>query len=275
MAAPYVLGGVSVQTLSRDGVTLTYEQAGTGEPPMVFVHGWSGDHTYFAPQVEHFQRTHRVIAVDLRGHGESGKPEQEYAMAAFADDLAWLCGQLGVRKPVVVGHSMGGNIALELAARHPEVPGAIVAVDAPIVPPAAIRDALGGLAAGLRSPGFREAARGFVEILFLPSDDPGLKTRVVAGGIASLPQHVLASAMEQIAGHDTAAAAAACAVPTLLINATAPLADVGRFRELCPQLVVGQTVGAGHFTQLIVPDQVNAMIARFLATSVPSPAASA
>src|SRR5436853_5160764 len=104
-------------TLSREGMALAYEQAGTGEPPLVFMHGWSADRTYFAPQVEHFRGSHRVVALDLRGHGESGKPEQAYTMAAFADDVAWLCGQLGVRKPVLVGHSMGGNIALELAAR--------------------------------------------------------------------------------------------------------------------------------------------------------------
>jgi pimeloyl-ACP methyl ester carboxylesterase len=47
-------------------------------------------------------------------------------MAAFADDLAWLCSELGVIKPIVVGHSMGGNVALEFAARYPEIPKSIV-----------------------------------------------------------------------------------------------------------------------------------------------------
>ena len=66
------------------------------------------------PQFDYFGRTHRVVAVDLRGHGASDKPMQEYTVAGFADDLAWLCDQLGVVKPVVVGHSMGGNVAFEL-----------------------------------------------------------------------------------------------------------------------------------------------------------------
>src|SRR5215216_1159480 len=138
-------------TLSRDGVALVYDEAGTGEPPIVFLHAWSCDRSYLAPQVEHFRGSHRTVAVDLRGHGESGKPEQAYTMAALADDVAWLCAQIGVRRPVVAGHSMGGNVALELAARHPDLPAAVVAVDSPIVPPAGIRDALSGLVEGLRA----------------------------------------------------------------------------------------------------------------------------
>jgi pimeloyl-ACP methyl ester carboxylesterase len=259
-----------VPALSRDGVVLAYEERGSGEPPLVFVQGWSGDRTYFAPQVEHFARSHRAVAVDLRGHGASGAPEGGYAIGDLADDVAWLCAELGLRRPVLVGHSMGGNVGLEAAARHPGAVGAVVAVDTPIVPPGWVPDALGGLAAALRSDGYREAARGFLDALFLPTDDPALKARAAAGGIASMPQHALAAAMEGIVAHDSAAAAAACTTPVLLINATVPLADVARFKELCPQLVVGQTVGAGHFAQLVVPDQVNAMIERFLATSVPA-----
>jgi pimeloyl-ACP methyl ester carboxylesterase len=63
---------------------------------------------------------------------------------------------------------------------------------------------------------------------------------------------------------DGAAAAAACKTPALYIGAATPLSDVNRFRELCPQLMVGQTVGAGHFSNQEVPEQVNAMIERFL-----------
>ena len=61
---------------------------------------WGGDHTHLAPQFDYFGRTHRVVAVDLRGHGASDMPMQEYTVAGFADDLAWLCDQLGVVKPV-------------------------------------------------------------------------------------------------------------------------------------------------------------------------------
>jgi pimeloyl-ACP methyl ester carboxylesterase len=264
-----------VDKLQRDGVALAYEDVGQGEPPIVLVHGWTCDHTYFAPQAEHYSRDHRVISVDLRGHGESDKPQQDYTMAQFADDLAWLCEQLHVEKPVVIGHSMGGVIAFELAARHPDLPSAVVAVDAPIAAPQAIRDALAGLAAGVKTPNYRQVSQDFVtNALFLPNDDPVLKARIVAG-MSSAPQHVMVSAMEQMIACDTEAASAGVKVPAFVLNAEGPgwpLAGVARIKELCPQVMVGQTVGAGHFHQLVVPDQVNAMIDRFLAVAVPAPA---
>src|SRR4249919_938427 len=102
----------------RDGVKLFYADAGAGDPPFVFVHGWTCDHSYFAPQFEHFRPAHRVLALDLRGHGESDAPDQDYTIGAFADDVAALCMQADVVRPVVVGHSMGGAVVLELAARY-------------------------------------------------------------------------------------------------------------------------------------------------------------
>src|SRR5262249_39115283 len=80
-----------VQHLDHDDTTLAYEDTGTGDPAFVFVHGWTCNHTHFAPQVEHFRRRHRTVAVDLRGHGASDAPEQEYTISGFADDVAWLC----------------------------------------------------------------------------------------------------------------------------------------------------------------------------------------
>jgi pimeloyl-ACP methyl ester carboxylesterase len=257
-----------MQHLTRDSVKLFFEEAGSGERPILLVHGWTCDHTYMAPQFERFRRTHRVIAVDLRGHGQSDKPQQAYTMVAFADDLAWLCSQLNVKKPIVIGHSMGGVIGVELAARFPEVPSAVVTLDSPIVPP---QELIEGLAAptieALRGPDYRAAQRKLVaEALFLPTDDPARKARIV-DAMSSAPQHVMASAFEGIFT-DTAARAAACKVPLLVLMAAQPLSDVVRLRQVCPNVVIGQTVGAGHFHQLEVPEQVNAMIERFLAVSL-------
>jgi pimeloyl-ACP methyl ester carboxylesterase len=256
-----------VATLIRDGVTLAYEESGAG-PAMVLVHGWCCDRTYFAPQAEYYSRTHRVVSVDLRGHGASDKPEQEYTIRGFADDVAWLCGELGIARPVVIGHSMGGATALALAARHPGLPAAIVMLDAPVLLPAElVTTLLPQLVAAFRSPGHRDAARGFVGAqMFRPGDDPARKERIL-DGMSAAPQHVLASAFEAIWSFDSAAALQACKVPALWIGADPLLADIRRMRELCPTLLTAQTAGAGHFHQLEVPEQVNAMIDRFLAIS--------
>lgn len=75
---------------------------------------------------------YRSIFVDM---AKAPRPDQDYTMAGFADDLAWLCAELGLMKPIVVGHSMGGNVALELAARYPKIPASIVLIDSIVFPP--------------------------------------------------------------------------------------------------------------------------------------------
>jgi pimeloyl-ACP methyl ester carboxylesterase len=258
-----------MQKLSREGVALAFEEAGSGEPPLLLVHCWCCDHTFLTPQLQHFGRSHRVVAVDLRGHGESDKPRQDYTLAGFADDLVWLCGQLGVEKPVVVGHSMGGNTVLELAARYPDFPAAIIMLDSGILPPPPLLDMLKQAGEALRGPDFRQVASDIGKSICLPTDDLERTERLV-GIMSSAPQHVMSSAFDHhLLLWDGAAAAAACKVPALYIGAAMALSDLVRFRELCPQLVVGQTVGAGHFNNQEVPEQVNAMIERFLATSLP------
>ena len=106
--------------------------------------------------------------------------------------------------------------------------------------------------------------------MFLSTDDPALKRQVV-DQMASAPQHMMASAAADMFTRDAAMTAAACQVPLRLITAGAPRSDLEQLRELCPQLVVGQTVGAGHFTQQLVPGQVHAMIERFLTLAWSSP----
>ncbi len=116
---------------------------------------------------------------------------------------------------------------------------------------------------------YQEVQRRYAEELFLPTDDADIKARLIAG-LSSLPRHVTLSAWEQhLLVWDAEEAAAACRVPALLISSGTPLSDLSRFQELTPQLVTGQTVGAGHFITLFVPEQVNAMIERFLVTSLP------
>jgi pimeloyl-ACP methyl ester carboxylesterase len=250
-------------------VQLAYLDSGQGAPPLVLIHGWTCDHTHFAPQAEYFGRRHRVISVDLRGHGASDKPSQDYTMAGFADDVAWLCSELRVEKPVIVGHSMGGVVALEVAARHADLPSAVVALDSPLLPAADLRARVARVIEDLKGPNYVQVARDFVSNrLFIESDDAGLKARVVES-MSSAPQHVMASAMEQTFLCDTEGALAALAVPALVVSANGP-AGLARIREAYPRIRVGQTVGAGHFLQLVVPDQVNAMLERFIAVAVPA-----
>jgi pimeloyl-ACP methyl ester carboxylesterase len=256
-----------MQRLEEDGLALFYEEAGEGEPPIVLVHGWCCDHTYFAPQFERFASGgHRVVAVDLRGHGRSDKPQQDYTIQLFADDLAWTCHRIRVEKPVVVGHSLPGVVAFDLAARYPDMLSAVVMLDAGVVLPSAARAAIPSLLEGLRGPDYREALRQYAaNSLFIPTDDEERKRHILES-MSSTPQHVIVSAFEGLYNYDPKEATGGLAVPAVYIAADElkPRSDMRRFHALAPQILYGKTVGSGHFCQLEVPEQMNAMIERFV-----------
>src|SRR5262249_37927716 len=157
-----------------------YEDVGSGAQALVLIHCWTCNNTFFEAQVEHFASKYRVIAVDLRGHGESDKPQQDYTMPGFASDVAWLCDQLGVRKPVLIGHSMGGNISLEIARLYPDLPAAVVMLDSVIIPPPALAAAFAGVSKALRGPDFPAASRELMGSVCIPADDPVRMERLKA-----------------------------------------------------------------------------------------------
>jgi pimeloyl-ACP methyl ester carboxylesterase len=266
-------GGTLDDAVRARLVTLYYEEAGEGEPPVLLVHGWCCDHGYFAPQFEYFAgRGHSVVAVDLRGHGSSDKPHQHYTMQLFADVLAWMCERLELVKPVVMGYSMGGIVAFDLAARYPDLPSSVVMLDAAVVPPSATRAAIPSLLEELRGPDYRDVLRVYAtNSLFIPTDDEQRKERILQS-MSSTPQHVVVSAFEGLRDYDPTEAAGKLAVLGIYIavDELQPRSDMERFQEMFPEVLYGKTVDSGHFCQLEVSEQVNAMIERFLTVTLAS-----
>ena len=97
---------------TSDGVQLYYQSKGEGKP-IVFVHGWSADHTSFEPIFEALSESYRVVSYDLRGHGLSEKPQYGLTMNRFAKDLEELMEFLDLRDITLAGHSMGASITFE------------------------------------------------------------------------------------------------------------------------------------------------------------------
>jgi len=245
-----------------DGLRLYYEQAGRGDPELLFVPGWCCDRTAFQPQLDHFSKTHAVTALDLRGCGRSDRPEDGYAVRDLTDDVAGFCRTVGLTRPVVVGHSLGGMIAVELAARYPSLPRALVLVDpGPIHPDRETVRIFDTFAEQLAGPDGEEVRRLWVEDM--GARDPAL-ARWIADTMSAVPLPIATAVIRHLMAWDGVGALGLSTAPILLLRARPhPQADA-RLLEIRPDITVGITVGAGHFHQLEVPEQVNAMIDRFL-----------
>ncbi len=158
--------------------------ADAGGPPLLFVHGFSCDSHDWSWQLPHFAGTHRVIAVDIRGHGSSSAPARGYELPQFAADLAGLLEQLDSGPVVAVGHSLGGAIVAALAVEHPELVKAVVSVDPGYLIPEEFRPVVEAMAGALESGDPVDGSQAFLSGSYSPASPPALKTwhmRRIAG----------------------------------------------------------------------------------------------
>jgi pimeloyl-ACP methyl ester carboxylesterase len=101
---------------AADGTSIVGEVSGKGDVAVVFLHGWCGDREFWKNQVKPFAADYKIVAIDQAGHGESGKDRKEWTIDSLAGDVAAIVKELGLKKVVLVGHSMGGPVSL-LAAK--------------------------------------------------------------------------------------------------------------------------------------------------------------
>lgn len=121
-----------------DGTRIAYDLHGpAGAPPIVLLHGMgaASSGSSWDPVVADLGRDHRLVVPDLRGHGDSDRPGG-YTLAEMADDVARLVDMLGIARATVVGHSLGGLVAVNLALARPDLVGALVVEDSPPPRPA-------------------------------------------------------------------------------------------------------------------------------------------
>lgn len=249
-----------------DGVKLNYEESGAGSPTLILIHGLCSNLKHWDPQARKFGRNHKVLRVDLRGHGKSDAPASGYSIAKFADDVAALAKSRRIRSAVVMGHSMGGAVALEFARRHKDITKALVMIDAP--------SGLGGMSAAeakqsplvqaLAGPGWPAPAEAFYGRFFTNARDKKLAASV-SKDAGKTPQHGAVGSTQALLTYKMAPAAKAVKQPALYIAASQGNARWDVLKELMPQVQFARVVGAGHFLQLEAPDQTNAMIEEFLA----------
>jgi pimeloyl-ACP methyl ester carboxylesterase len=114
---------------AEDGLTLVYDAAGKGDTALVFLHGWCGDRAYWKSQVPAFAADYRVIALEQAGHGESGKDRKKWTLDSLAADVETVVKAEGLKRVILIGHSMGGPVSLAAAKRMPGTVVAVIGVD--------------------------------------------------------------------------------------------------------------------------------------------------
>lgn len=114
---------------AEDGLNIVCEVRGKGDTALIFLHGWCGDREFWKHQVEPFAAEYRVVALDQAGHGESGKDRKEWSVKALAGDVEAVAKALGLKRVILVGHSMGGPVSLAAAKRMPGTVIAVIGVD--------------------------------------------------------------------------------------------------------------------------------------------------
>jgi pimeloyl-ACP methyl ester carboxylesterase len=179
---------------SKDGTPISYEVSGTREPALVFVHGWSCDSRYWREQTPYFSRKHRVVTLDLAGHGHSGMARADYTMAAFGEDVWAVAEATGSRRVILIGHSMGGSVIAEAARRMPERVIGLIGVDTlenleyPVT-----QEEVKKLVAPLEAD-FPSGSRKFVGEMISAKTDPKLREWILAD-VSAAPPAVALSAM--------------------------------------------------------------------------------
>lgn len=182
---------------SKDGTPISYEIHGTGDPTLVFVHGWSCDARYWRNQVSHFSGNHCVVTLDLAGHGHSGMTRSTYTMSAFGEDVRAVAKAQGSRSIILIGHSMGGPVIAEAARLMSERVIGLIGVDTlenieyPLT-----RKEFDQMIAPLKRD-FSAGSRQFVEPMILPDTDQRIRDWILSD-MSAAPPAVALSAMSEM-----------------------------------------------------------------------------
>jgi len=247
-----------------DGYRIHYKLLGVGENALVFVHGWTCDTSVWRFQAAAFARDHRVIAIDLPGHGRSDAPEVAYTMELFARAVEAVMRDAGVAKAVLVGHSMGTPVVREFYRLHPDETQALVAVDGSFRALFSREDAE-KLLAPYRGSDYKRALERFADYM-IPADHAALREDLKTV-MTKTPQRVAVSAFENMIDPANFREDP-IRVPLLSVLAKSSRwpDDYEAFvRKLAPGAEYRVMEGVGHVLMLQKPEEFDAILSGFLA----------
>lgn len=249
------------ETRCPDGTTMRHACLDGPDPTVLAVHGWSCRSDYWADQLDALSGRHRVVVPDLAGHGRSEASARPRTPARYAEDLEALMLERGLRQVVAMGHSMGGAVALELAARCPDRVVGVLLVDTFVID-------YGGLDAASQqaiyapfAADFPAAVQGLLEQTSTARTPAALKTRL-AREMGAVDTAAVLPAWQALLAWDPAPVLEALACPVHAINGdlipdTARARWAGRIEEHC-------IPGGGHFLQMEDPARFNPVMREVL-----------
>ncbi|MDX3134788.1 alpha/beta hydrolase [Streptomyces europaeiscabiei] len=253
---------------------LAYEDKGDAGPslplPLVLIHGHPFDRTMWRPQISAFAASRRVIAPDLRGYGESPVVPGVTPLAAFAEDVAALLDDLGVRDFVLGGLSMGGQIAMECYRQYPHrVRGLLLADTFPAAETPQGRRTRNAMADRL----LREGMTGYAdEVLYkmvAPYADAEVAAQVRRMMTATDPEGAAAALRGRAERPDYRELLTRVGVPALVVvgadDEYTPVSDAEGMHAALPDSTLHVIDGAAHLPNLERPDEFNKVLEDFLA----------
>ena len=189
-----------METIKRDNATIDYQRSGEGDITLVFVHGSYIDKTYWNDQVEYFSKKFSIVTIDLPGHGKSSRDRSSWSIMGFADDVVEVIKQLKLQNVILIGHSIGADISLIAAVKHPEPIIGFIAVDffkdAATPLPEKYRDQVDAILASLKTD-FEDTNEQYARTALLRDETPSIVTqRVIRDyrnafkpmGVATMPE---------------------------------------------------------------------------------------
>jgi 3-oxoadipate enol-lactonase len=255
-------------------VELHCEIAGSGEP-LLFIHGLGSCADDWQPQIEYFAKSHRTIACDLRGHGRSSKPHGVYSIEGFARDLASMLRALQTGPAHVVGISLGGMVAFQLAVDAPDLVRSLAIVNSgPAVPAGTFKQRL-PLYIRLvyaRILGLRSMAEMIAKRLFPKPGQLELQRAFVARLAANDKHCYLASLRAIFAGWSVADRLQAIQCPVLVLCSDQDYTPVALKEAYAARLANAKVVvvpDSRHALPMERPREFNEALATFL-TGMPS-----
>jgi pimeloyl-ACP methyl ester carboxylesterase len=261
-------GAAPAVARSADGVSIRYQTTGKGEPAVVLVHCWSCDRHLWDDVVPRLARERRVVTLDLAGHGESGKDRKEWTIQAFGQDVKAVVLALGLKKVVLVGHSMGGPVTLEAARLLPGRVVGLVPVDTGLdVEKTNTSEEVAGYLAPFEKD-YRATAERFTrQYMFTPKSDPALVERVVAKNVSAAPE-IAIPCLRAVFGYDARETLREVRVPAHAVNGDQFPTNVEANRRHFAVYDLTLMTGVGHYLMLEDPKRFSELLADAVARLV-------